>query len=200
MISQNNNLTFQMLEAWGNCTTEVRYPGCARWKGEWSHEQRAFSEYIRYDFGRTPKTIVGIPCDDAMGYPDFKSQNEATGNVGVSDCNGNFIRHYTLGKDQVHAGGTGTVVQAMAEVLQKSLLSKQEEVVIKELEPVQVAWEDEPNIKQAWEQDEDAGEEVEEVEEEDKYLNEYNEEGETKSNSTEFRMDEETKDIVLGSE
>ena len=143
-----------MLEAWGNCTTEVRYPGCARWKGEWSHEQRAFSEYIRYDFGKTPQTIVGIPCDDAMGYPNFKSENEAKGNAGVSDCNGNFVRHYTLGKEQVHAGGTGTIAQALAEVLQKSLLKKQDEVVIKEMEPTAVAWEDESRTKQAWEHDE----------------------------------------------
>ena len=141
-----------MLEAWGNCTTEVRYPGCARWKGEWSHEQRAFSEYIRYDFGRTPGTIVGIPCDDAMGYPDFKAQNEAKGNQGVSDCNGNFVRHYTLGKEQVHAGGTGTMAQALAEVLQKSLLGKQDKVVIKESDlSSTVAWEDQSIGRQAWE-------------------------------------------------
>lgn len=154
-----------MLEAWGNCTTEVRYPGCARWKGEWSHEQRAFSEYIRYDFGKTPGTIVGIPCDDAMGYPEFKSQNEAKGNQGVSDCNGNFVRHYTLGKEQVHAGGTGTMAQALAEVLQKSLLGKQDQVIIKETDPSStVAWEDQSVGKQAWELNDD-----DDFEEEDDY-------------------------------
>ncbi|KAF2025413.1 hypothetical protein EK21DRAFT_116816 [Setomelanomma holmii] len=151
IIAQNNNVTFEMLEAWGNCTTQVRYPGCARWKGEWSHEQRAFSEYIRYDFGKVPGTIVGIPCDDAMGYPNFKAENEAKGNAGVSDCNGNFIRHYTLGKEQVHAGGTGTVAQALAEVLQKNLLSQQDDIIIKETEPSAVAWEEEEKAKQPWE-------------------------------------------------
>ncbi|KAF2826763.1 hypothetical protein CC86DRAFT_20392 [Ophiobolus disseminans] len=156
IVTQNNKLTFEMLEAWGNCTTEVRYPGCARWKGEWSHEQRAFSEYIRYDFGRIPGTIVGIPCDDAMGYPGFKAQNEAKGNNGVSDCNGNFLRHYTLGKDQVHQGGTNTMAQALAEVLQKSVVSMQDQIIIKESDPSSnVAWEDQSIPKQAWEVDED---------------------------------------------
>lgn len=151
IISRNNPLTFEMLGAWANCTTEARYPGCARWKGEWSHEQRAFSEYIRYDFGKVPKTIVGIPCDDAMGYPDFKKENEAKGNRGISDCNGNFVRHYTLGKDQVHRGGSASIAQVVAEVLQKSLLGKQDEYVIKETEPLMLDLEDLTKIPQPWE-------------------------------------------------
>lgn len=156
IISHNNKVTFDILESWGNCTTEVKYPGCARWKGEWSHEQRAFSEYIRYDYGKVPGTIVGIPCDDAMGYPDFKSQNEAKGNQGVSDCNGNFVRHYTLGKEQVHQGGTGTMAQALAEVMQKSLLSMQDQIIIKEYDPnAIVPWEDMSRPKQAWELEDD---------------------------------------------
>lgn len=151
IVSQNNPVTFDMLEAWGNCTTEVRYPGCAKWKNEWSHEQRAFSEYIRYDFGKVPQTIVGIPCDDAMGYPDFKKQNEEKGNKGISDCSGNFIRHYTLGKEQVHSGGSQTIAQVMAEVLQKDLLAQQDHIVIKEEELTRVPDRISKDGKQAWE-------------------------------------------------
>lgn len=143
-----------MLEAWGNCTTEVRYPGCARWKGEWSHEQRAFSEYVRYDFGKIPGTIVGIPCDDAVGYPNFKEHNglDSDGNAKLSDCNGNLVRHYTLGKDQVHEAGAVTMAQALVEVVQKSILSKQDQVIVKEPDASKkVAWEEQRVPKQAWE-------------------------------------------------
>jgi len=143
-----------MLEAWGNCTTETRYPGCAKWKGEWSHEQRAFSEYIRYDFGKTPGTIVGIPCDDAVGYPNFKEHNglDEKGNAKLSDCNGQFVRHYTLGKAQVHEAGATTMAQALAEVVQKSILSKQDHILIKEPDTSnKVAWEEQRVPQPAWE-------------------------------------------------
>ena len=42
VIVQDSTHTREMLEAWRDCTTEKRYKGCARWRGEWSHEQRAF--------------------------------------------------------------------------------------------------------------------------------------------------------------
>ncbi|KAF2846443.1 hypothetical protein T440DRAFT_521805 [Plenodomus tracheiphilus IPT5] len=134
IVTQNNELTFEMLEAWGNCTTEVRYPGCGHWKENWSHEQRAFSEYIRYDFDRTPQTIIGIPCDDGMGYPGFHEQ--AGPNFDTADCKGNFIRHYTLGKGTVHSAATETIAQVLVEVLQKSLLQHGDEVWKQEVKPV----------------------------------------------------------------
>lgn len=93
VVVQNLPTTFELLEAWRDCTTETRYPGCGRWKEEWSHEQRAFSEYIRYDpeFTVNNASIVEISCDDAMGYPGL-------GDLGwiVDDCRGNFIRHHTI--------------------------------------------------------------------------------------------------------
>ena len=102
VIVQNNDLTFEMLEAWANCTTEVRYPGCGQWKEKWSHEQRAFSEYIRYDFNDTPETFVAIPREDAMGYPGFSEDAERSND----DCKGNFIRHYMLGEGRVHTASS----------------------------------------------------------------------------------------------
>lgn len=131
VVAQNSPLTLELLEAWRDCTTEKRYPGCSEWKDKWSHEQRAFSEYIRYDFNKTPETIVSIPCDDAVGYPDFKKINEDY-NQGLSDCNGNFIRHYTIGKEQVKQAGAYTIMQSMADVIQKSLLKKSDEIWYKE--------------------------------------------------------------------
>lgn len=140
IVIQNHNLTFEMLSAWANCTTEERYSGCARWKGEWSHEQRAFSEYIRHDpeFNTTSDSIIGIPCDDAMGFPGFKEQQEANGNKGISDCKGNFIRHYTSGKHTLKEEGTAIAMQAFMEIIQKNILKNQATTFQKERDPALV--------------------------------------------------------------
>lgn len=50
IIAQSLPLTFEMLDAWKTCPEGKRYPECGQWANVWSHEQRAFSEYIRYDF------------------------------------------------------------------------------------------------------------------------------------------------------
>jgi hypothetical protein len=133
VVAQNNPTTLELLEAWRDCTSETRYPGCAYWKQNWSHEQRAFSEYIRYDFNATPETVVSIPCDDAVGWPGFAKEVESH-NPGISDCNGNFVRHYTIGKDQVKTASSNAVMQALSDVLQKKLLGEQERMWIKEEE------------------------------------------------------------------
>lgn len=132
VITQNNKVTLDMLEAWADCTTEVRYRGCGVWKTKFSHEQRAFSEYIRYDYDTTPQTIVAIPCDDGLGYPQFKEH--AAGKKLKAECRGNFIRHYTFGrgKPMVHAATTETMAQVLAQVLQKNLLQHRNEAWKKE--------------------------------------------------------------------
>ena len=58
IVAQALPLTFEMLDAWRTCTTEKRYQGCGAWKEMWSHEQRAFSEYVRYDFNPSGHNIV----------------------------------------------------------------------------------------------------------------------------------------------
>ncbi|KAF1840156.1 uncharacterized protein K460DRAFT_322505 [Cucurbitaria berberidis CBS 394.84] len=133
VVAQNSELTLELLEAWRDCTSEKRYPGCAQWKFEWSHEQRAFSEYIRYDFNQTAETVVSIPCDDAVGWPGFKKDVEG-GNPGISDCNGNFIRHYTLGKDRVKNAGATSVMKVLSDALQKNIMNQQETIWYKEPE------------------------------------------------------------------
>ncbi|KAF2877669.1 hypothetical protein BDV95DRAFT_481826 [Massariosphaeria phaeospora] len=129
MVVQNANLTMEMLQAWKDCTTETRYPGCGRWKEEWSHEQRAFSEYIRYDFNPTGKNIVAIPCDEAMGWPGMLEDNE---NRITSNCSGQFIRHHTLKKNMAKTSGAETVMEALAQIVQKSLLSRKADVYVDE--------------------------------------------------------------------
>ena len=58
IIAQALPYTFEMLTAWKTCPTERRYEGCGQWKNNWSHEQRAFSEYIRYDFNENNNIVV----------------------------------------------------------------------------------------------------------------------------------------------
>jgi hypothetical protein len=133
VVAQDSEMTREMLEKWRDCTSEERYAGCAQWKWAWSHEQRAFSEYIRYDYNATPETIISIPCDDAVGWPGFKADVES-GNEGISDCSGNFVRHYTLGKDQVREAGMLSMMNPLAMILQKHLLKKADTVWYKEPE------------------------------------------------------------------
>lgn len=132
---QNLEYTFEMLEAWKDCTTEKRYSGCGRWKEEWSHEQRAFSEYIRYDFNPAGDNIVEIPCDDAMGWPGMMHEYE--GQI-MSDCNGTFFRHHTLRKDKTKESASSAVMQVLSEILQHELLEHKDKVWVKEAERIEV--------------------------------------------------------------
>ncbi|KAF1943292.1 hypothetical protein EJ02DRAFT_453387 [Clathrospora elynae] len=136
VVAQNSPTTLELLEAWRDCTSETRYPGCSRWRYEWSHEQRAFSEYVRYDFNKTAETVISIPCDDAVGWPGFrKDMNKPNKpNEDVSDCNGNFVRHYTLGKSRVKDAGAGSVMQVLSEVLQNNIMANQRTTWYKEQE------------------------------------------------------------------
>ena len=132
VVAQNSNTTLKMLEAWRDCPTGTRYGDCGKWAYEWSHEQRAFSEYIRYDYNETAETIVSIPCDDAVGWPGYQNDTVGYNPGGMSDCNGNFIRHYTLAKDQTKNASAYSVMQALSGVLQKALLDKHEKLWFKE--------------------------------------------------------------------
>lgn len=128
VVAQNLPLTMKMLAAWKDCTSESRYPGCGQWKQKWSHEQRAFSEYIRHDpeFNATSESIVAIACDDAVGWPGFKA--DAHLDYEIADCSGNFFRHHTLIKSKTKTSHAGSVMQALSQVLQKEMLQNKEEV------------------------------------------------------------------------
>ncbi|CBX90706.1 predicted protein [Plenodomus lingam JN3] len=142
VVLQNSSLTFDMLSAWAGCTTEERYKGCAVWKHEWSHEQRAFAEFIRHDpeFNVAPDGIVEIPCDDAMGWEGFKEQVESAGDAAykVADCNGRLVRHYTLGKERLKEEGSGIVMQSLMEIVQKNIIKHQAATYKKEHDPTMV--------------------------------------------------------------
>lgn len=53
IIATKGERTQEMLSALESCPDERRYPGCGRWAKEWAHEQRAFGEYVRYEFNKT---------------------------------------------------------------------------------------------------------------------------------------------------
>jgi hypothetical protein len=69
-----------------------------------------------------------------MGWPGFRDEvnDPEKPEQDISDCNGNFIRHYTLGKDSVKSAGATGVMQMMSDVLQQDLLKNQDDLWYKE--------------------------------------------------------------------
>ncbi|KAK3306353.1 uncharacterized protein B0T15DRAFT_527022 [Chaetomium strumarium] len=127
VVLQNLPYTHDILQAWTECTSEKRYPGCGQWKERWSHEQRAFSEYIRYDFNPHGNNIVEIPCNDANGYPGL------FGKAGIiDDCQGEFVRHYTLDKEMTKTSTSDTLVQSIGELVQKNFAMHRASLLIEE--------------------------------------------------------------------
>ncbi|KAF1931144.1 uncharacterized protein M421DRAFT_56970 [Didymella exigua CBS 183.55] len=129
VIAQALPHTFKMMEAWKECPSEKQYPGCAHWKQEWSHEQRAFSEYIRWDYNPSGKEIIEIPCDDAMGYPGINRHPHI-----LSKCAGTFLRHHTIDKAMTKKSTEEAMLQSMTDVMHKMLQSNKEKFWIKEEE------------------------------------------------------------------
>ncbi|KAK0717390.1 hypothetical protein B0T26DRAFT_740805 [Lasiosphaeria miniovina] len=127
VVAQSSRHTFDMMDAWRTCTDETRYPGCGKWKTKWSHEQRAFSEFIRYDFNPDGDNIVEINCNDANGYPGLFGKADV-----IDDCQGEFVRHYTLDKGMARASVTEAIAQTISEVVQRNLLKTREWFFIEE--------------------------------------------------------------------
>jgi hypothetical protein len=192
VVAQDSEITRDLLEKWRDCTSEERYEGCAQWKTSWSHEQRAFSEYIRYDYNITPQTIVSIDCDDAVGWPGFKKDVEG-GNAGISDCSGNFVRHYTLGKDQVREAGMLSIMNPLAQILQSQLLRNQNTMWVQEIREEDEQKEEEEGQSEVREGHEGKDREEEEKEEQKNDEEEKNEE-EEKNKEEEKKKEEEEKD------
>ncbi|KAF2278810.1 uncharacterized protein EI97DRAFT_219911 [Westerdykella ornata] len=119
IVTQALPLAFEMLDAWRKCTTGARWKDCKQWATQWSHEQRAFSEYVRYDFN-PHGNIVEIPCDDAMGFPGIVENNPRV----ISNCTGQFVRHQTIGKEATKTNAGNALMQSMAELMQKALIQE----------------------------------------------------------------------------
>jgi hypothetical protein len=127
IIAQHLPHTFDLLQAWTDCPKEKRYKGCAHWKENWSHEQRAFSEYIRYDFNPNGTNIVEIPCNDAMGYPGVADHPWI-----LSKCTGQFVRHHTIDKSWTKKSTGDAMAQGLTDLLKKELLGNKDKYRIKE--------------------------------------------------------------------
>ena len=87
-IVQSLDYTFGMLTAWNNYPNDIQYPGYAEWNQEWSHEQRAVSEYIRYDYNSSGTNIIELPCSGAIRYPGLFKAEHIT-----SSCTGGYNRY-----------------------------------------------------------------------------------------------------------
>ena len=127
VIAQALPHTFDMLTAWKECPDEKRYPGCGMWKETWSHEQKAFSEYIRYDFNPSGNNIVEIPCNDAMGYPGILDHSWI-----MSNCTGQFIRHHTIDKGRTKKSTETAMLQLLTDLTKKELLGNREKYWVRE--------------------------------------------------------------------
>ncbi|GAM33628.1 hypothetical protein TCE0_011f00671 [Talaromyces pinophilus] len=87
IIAQAGERTTQMFNVWEDCVTDEKYANCSKWRYEWSHEQAAFSNYLRYEYTR-PNEVISLPCAEANGYPSKAELG----------CTGEFVRHYWLDK------------------------------------------------------------------------------------------------------
>ncbi|POS69167.1 hypothetical protein DHEL01_v212440 [Diaporthe helianthi] len=106
MIVQNNKQVMPILKAWHECPDDVRYPNCSQWKQPKFHEQSAFGEYIRYDYG---EYIKELECGQANGFPG----------VEISHCQGQFIRHYWFEKAFVKLDYIENIMNAITHPIQK---------------------------------------------------------------------------------
>lgn len=63
-----------------------------------------------------------------MGYPELHEKHPHI----TSDCKGQFVRHHTADKDWVKQATANSIQQAMAAVIQKTLLNNMNEFKIVE--------------------------------------------------------------------
>ena len=59
IVAQQLNRTLEILDAQVSYINDKCYKGCLNQKWKWAYKQRAFSEYIRYDFDRPEDIRVG---------------------------------------------------------------------------------------------------------------------------------------------
>lgn len=100
VIAQKSARTQELFEAWESCPTDTRYPECSKWSQQWSHEQAAFGNYLRYDFDLA-EDVKTLSCAEANGYPE----------VAQTTCVGEFVRHYWIYKDLLPAAVEASITQ-----------------------------------------------------------------------------------------
>ncbi|KAH8703180.1 hypothetical protein BGW36DRAFT_312173 [Talaromyces proteolyticus] len=103
IIAQASPRTTEMLNVWEDCVTDTKFEKCSKWRYEWSHEQAAFSDFMRYEYERGTE-VIELACTEANGYPQKAD----------SGCSGEFVRHFWLGKELVADALRDTVSRYMA--------------------------------------------------------------------------------------
>lgn len=120
VIARQSKRTQEMYKAWAECPSETRYPGCARWKNDWAHEQAAFGNYLRYDYDR-PDDIRVLPCVEANGAPEAANRG---------GCKGVFVRHFWVDKGLVAKNLADQVMQYFLPRLHQMYLSQQNDHIV----------------------------------------------------------------------
>ncbi|KAJ4005593.1 hypothetical protein NW752_002428 [Fusarium irregulare] len=117
MIMQNKPKTYEIFKEWDDCPNEGgRFPGCTEFrnrKGWQPTDQGGFGTFIRYEY---PGEILSLPCDEANGFPESNS-----------GCNGKFIKHVWIGKEDRLVQAVGAVFPGvLLETFHKQFLKESE--------------------------------------------------------------------------
>jgi hypothetical protein len=107
IIAQNNNLTKQILKRLALCTVNI--PGCEKWKYKWSHEQRAFNDYLR-DQMKVGSELIIAPCDEVNGYDGSNS-----------GCTGKLLVHAWIAKDTINKRVQKVMLETLMMILEKEM-------------------------------------------------------------------------------
>lgn len=113
MIVQNGPVAHDMFRDWRDCPTDIKFPGCSKWKSEPLYEQRAYSDYIRYAY---PNTAREIPCDEVLGYELQYASHQ---------CRGTLVRHmFRKGKRHVKAAVEESIAKLILPTVVQELQDK----------------------------------------------------------------------------
>ncbi|KAK7404022.1 hypothetical protein QQX98_010195 [Neonectria punicea] len=117
MIMQNNSKIYEMFKDWDDCANDGgKYPDCVEFrnrKGWQPTDQGGFGTFIRYDY---PKDILELPCTEANGFLESNS-----------GCDGKFIKHVWLGKEDRLVLAVGAVFPGvLLETFHKQFLAEKD--------------------------------------------------------------------------
>lgn len=109
IIVRSNNLTKHIFRELASCGDTIS--GCDNWKLNWSHEQRAFSEYFRDRFKVGSELIIG-PCTEINGY-----------DTSTTDCKGDFVLHVWAAKQTIPERLKKLMVNNLMSILEEKMWS-----------------------------------------------------------------------------
>ncbi|KAF5680017.1 hypothetical protein FHETE_559 [Fusarium heterosporum] len=117
MIMQNKPKIYEIFKEWDDCANDGgKFPGCTEFrnrKGWQPTDQGGFGTFIRYEYA---DEILSLPCDEANGFPESNS-----------GCNGKFIKHVWIGKEDRLVQAVGAVFPGvLLETFHKQFLKESE--------------------------------------------------------------------------